>query len=298
MKIKKYALITSFIIAISGCGGSDDSTDNSSPQIKATSLTASWSSIAGGLDTPESVIHDDVNRVLYVANINSSVSGQNWEDNSGYISKLDENGSIIETQWATGLNAPKGMTINNDKLYVADLNTVSVINTVSGNILNTYTAPSGLDNLNDIAYDESNDVVYVSDSFDDVIYKMTTDGVFTMFYEEETSDSYQNGLYVDGANLIMTGQNGKIKSINTSTNELTEIAEGITQSVDGIWKYNSTGFIVSTLNGVIYFVGYDGIVSELLNTDPSKTADISYSSSLNLLLVPDFNDKVIAYTVN
>ena len=298
MNLKKTLLATVIAFSIGGCSDSDDNSDNDSQPQKATNLTQSWQSVDNGLDTPESVIHDSVSRVIYASNINSSVSGASWADNGGYISRLDENGSILEQQWASGLKAPKGMAVNNYKLYVADLNTISVIDTTTGNIQNTYTAPSGADHLNDIVYDQSNDVVYVTDSSDKVIYKMDSNGTFSVFYAAESNSAYQNGLYLDGTELIMTGSNGSIKSINIEDENLSTIAEGIAGNIDGIWKYNSTGFIVSVWEGTVFYVGNDGVVGQLISTDPSRTADISYSSSLNLLLVPDFNDKVIAYSVN
>lgn len=299
MNLKKILLAVAIIVFLANCASTTYEVSKSKiDDEQATKLTLKWQSVESGLDTPESVLHDANNHVIYVSNVNSSVSGANWKDNGGYLSKLDETGSVIDAKWVKGLKAPKGLIVNDDKLYVADLDTVAIIDTKTGHILNIYNAPEGADHLNDIIYDQTSNKIYVSDSADKIIYEMDSTGKFTVFYAAETTSPYQNGLFLDDKNLIMVGSKGTIKSINISDASVSTIATGITGSIDGIWKYNSTGFIVSVWEGGIYFVGYNGDVKELLASAPKRTADSSYSKKLKLLLVPDFKDKIIAYSVN
>jgi len=264
------------------------------------SLATKWETAKGILNVPESVVHDNSKKVIYVANINTPANGSNWADNAGFISKLSESGEITEAQWVTGLKAPKGMAINGNSLYVADLNTVVEIDTVSGTISNVFAAPDGTNNLNDLAYDNTKNVIYVSDSSDKQIFEVSTAGVFSLFYDKETENNpnpYQNGLYVDGKRLIMNGQSGVVKSINTETKVVELIYSGLDTSLDGIWKYKDIGYFVSDWVGKIYFVSNSGVEKVLLTTAPTYSADISYSSELNLILVPDFNDRIVAYEV-
>lgn len=298
MSIKKTLLATTIALTLGGWLNFAHSSESSDQPQKSITLTQTWQSVDEGLNGPESVIHDSVNRVIYASNINPQGRRAAWKDNGGFISKLDEKGSILEKEWATGLKSPKGMTVNNGRLYVADLNTVAVIDTASGEILKQHTAPAGADHLNDIIYDPSSDSVYVSDSTDNIIYEIDSAGTFSVFYGAEKRAPNQSGLYLDGDNIIMTGSVGSIKSISISDRSVSTIAEGIDGRIDGIWKYDSTGFFVSDWQGTIYFVAYDGVVSELISTDPDRSADISYSSILNKLLVPNFKDKIIAYSVN
>lgn len=298
MNLKKILLSVAAIALLANFASTYEVSKSKTDDQQATKLTLKWQSVESGLDTPESVLHDENNHVIYVSNVNSFASGANWQDNGGYLSKLDETGSVINAKWVKGLKAPKGLIVNDDKLYVADLDTVAVIDTKTGRILNTYNAPDGADHLNDIIYDQSSNKVYVSDSADKIIYEIDSAGKFTVFYTAETASTYQNGLFLDDKNIIMAGSKGTIKSINTSDGSVSTIATGITGSIDGIWKYNSTGFIVSVWEGGIYYVGYDGDVKELIASAPKRTADSSYSNKLKLLLVPDFKDKIIAYSVN
>ena len=69
-------------------------------------------------ELPESVIYDEKNSVLYVSSITDHPFKK---DGTGYISKVGLDGSIIDLKWIKNLNAPKGLTIANDKLYIADV---------------------------------------------------------------------------------------------------------------------------------------------------------------------------------
>lgn len=70
------------------------------------------------LKNPESVVYAPKQNLLFVSNINGK---PDQKDQNGFISTVSpSNGSIVELNWITGLNAPKGMAINNNnrRLYV------------------------------------------------------------------------------------------------------------------------------------------------------------------------------------
>ncbi len=73
-------------------------------------------------DVPESVLYNPAKKELYVSNINGQPLGR---DGNGYISRLGLDGEIIIRKWVTGLDAPKGMGIFKNILYVADINKAS-----------------------------------------------------------------------------------------------------------------------------------------------------------------------------
>jgi hypothetical protein len=64
---------------------------------------------AEGLDGLESAVLDSGEGVLYVSNINGDASAA---DGNGYISKLSLEGEILDKEWVTGLNAPKGLALH------------------------------------------------------------------------------------------------------------------------------------------------------------------------------------------
>jgi len=106
-----------------------------------------------GLATPESVLHDTAADVYLVSNIN----GAPLEiDGNGFISRLSPDGTVIDLKWIDGknpgteLNAPKGMAIVDDTLYVADISVVRRFNRVTGEYLGAVDIP-GATFVNDLA---------------------------------------------------------------------------------------------------------------------------------------------------
>ena len=80
---------------------------------------------------PESVLPDTKKGILYV----SLIDGGPWDaDGKGGVGILDTKGNVLNNQWITGLNAPKGLGMLGNKMYVADINVVVVIQNVSFSI--------------------------------------------------------------------------------------------------------------------------------------------------------------------
>jgi len=259
-------------------------------------LSKSWKSRNGKLSVPESIIYDKKQRVLFVSNVNNKKNP--WKNNHGFISRLNKRGKILNLKWSEELQAPKGLTLgSNGHLFVADLDRVVDINATTGKIIQIFKAPKGINRLNDITYDEKRNILFVSDSKTKEIYKISTKGEFSLFYEKEKSKkAEQNGLLVDEDLLIMQGEIGKLKYINIDTKNVSTITDKLEIAVDGITKYRDIGYIVSTWEGGIYFVSVRGEVIKMLE-DSFKTADIFYSEDLDLLLIPDFSHSIRAYKI-
>ena len=102
------------------------------------------------LKTPESVLFDAKSKILYVSNIDGTPAGK---DGKGSIGKVGLDGRIIATDWVTGLHAPKGMGLYKNKLYVADLDEVVVIDVVKAKIIQ-HIPVEGAVFLNDITIDK------------------------------------------------------------------------------------------------------------------------------------------------
>src|SRR5215211_5726402 len=67
---------------------------------------------------PESVLPYQNGKKLYV----SLIDGAGWDaDGKGGIAKLNADGTGLDQEWITGLNAPKGMGQVRNRLYVADI---------------------------------------------------------------------------------------------------------------------------------------------------------------------------------
>ena len=90
---------------------------------------------ADGLRGPASVIHDEASDVYLLSNMDGSPAAA---DGKGFISKLSPDGKKILTRWIESgknnvvLNAPKGMALRGDELYVADIDTVRIFHRGTG----------------------------------------------------------------------------------------------------------------------------------------------------------------------
>ena len=124
--------------------------------------------VSTGLMTPESVLWDATRNVWYVSNINGSPLGK---DDNGYVVRLGPDGAVMDTvPFINGaddditLNAPKGMAIVGDTLYVADIDAVRTFDVNTGTQLASIEmGEMGATFLNDVAAGDLG-VVYITDS--------------------------------------------------------------------------------------------------------------------------------------
>ncbi|MDF1549225.1 MAG: hypothetical protein P1P88_15470 [Bacteroidales bacterium] len=244
------------------------------------------------LATPESVIYDEKNDVLYVSNVNGKPSDK---DGNGFITKMSTEGKILNLKWINGLNAPKGMAIFNGKLYVSDIDHLVEIDIKQGKIIKQHKAKKAKF-LNDVAVDKEG-AVFVSDMENNIIYQYKND-TFDIWLR--IGNLFQpNGLLVDN-NCLLIGCMNYVVSADLKTKHVrTFITE--TGSIDGIIKNDKDHYIISDWLGNINLIDKTNPKIKLLSTESNKinAADIEYISSKKLLLVPTFFDnRVMAYEIN
>lgn len=96
------------------------------------------------LQGPESARYDRDLDVWFVSNINGTPL---QKDNNGYISKLRPNGTPYAVKFIEAgkkgvtLNAPKGLAINGDTLWVADIDVARAFNKRTGALIANVSAP-------------------------------------------------------------------------------------------------------------------------------------------------------------
>jgi hypothetical protein len=227
--------------------------------------------------------------MLFVANIN----GQPTEKNGmGFISTVDMEGHPINLEWVKGLNAPKGMGIVGNSLYVTDIDRVVEIDIELAEITRTYDVQEAVF-LNDIDVDAEGKV-YVSDMQDSVIYRIS-DGEIAPWLTDSRLRS-PNGLYVFKDQLLI-GISGQV--LSSSLNDpMPELFIDGTGGIDGIEWVTGQTFIISDWQGNVHLVHPDKEMIKVLNTTPAgvNAADIEFIPGENVLLVPTFFDnRIYAY---
>lgn len=71
-----------------------------------------------GFASPESVYVD--REFIFVSNVGQTLTPL-AKDSDGFISKLDRNGTMIQSHFISGLHAPKGMAVIKNVLFVVDI---------------------------------------------------------------------------------------------------------------------------------------------------------------------------------
>lgn len=255
-----------------------------------------------GFQAPETVLFDQQQGVFFVSNI----AGQpNEKDGVGFISKVSSDGEMIEPEWVSGLDAPKGMALYGDTLYVADVDRLVAVDTANGEITGTWPAEEA-QFLNDVAVDESGRV-FVSDMFTDRIYVLENDAV-TVFVEGPDL-LHPNGLHVDDGKLVVSGwgeniQNdfttqilGRVVTIDLESKEVSEVGSGAPiGNLDGLEQDERGNWLATDwMAGALFRIDSDGSATQLLDLNQGS-ANFEFLPSDNTVVIPMMMDgKIAAY---
>lgn len=274
MKLKHFFL-TLLFISIGYC-------------VLSQKLVQEWVT-ARNFETPESVLYDESDDVIYVSNMNGSADEK---DGNGYISKLSTTGKIKKLKWVTGLNAPKGMGIFGNTLYVADISQVVEIDIQKGKILNRYEAPGAVF-LNDITL-RINGEVYASDSRTGEIFRLKNREITPWLKHENIKTP--NGLLA-GQGKLLIGENS-VYEVDFETREVKVVVEE-GGGIDGLERDSQGRIIFSHWAGRIFIVSGENPVKLWDSAaDNINTADLDYAYKPGLLLVPTFSDnRIIAFEI-
>jgi hypothetical protein len=293
----------------------DDKNNNNQAQaqlqVEPENVSKLWET-RNDLKNPESVAYAPKQDVLFVSNINGI---PNQKDQNGFISKVSSsNGSIIELNWVTGLNAPKGIAIsnnNNDTLYVSDITDLVEINIDNGKIMKRFNAP-GSAFLNDVVSDNQGNI-YVSDTIANTIYKLDGNNNDTSLQAWLQSPQLNgpNGLHVDNSKnrLIVTSlgemsnPGAGIEVVDLENKTITTLGKEGTSSpfggLDGIESDTTDAhyYVTDNPGGKLYIVNADGTgYGTLIDLHTKGAADLGFIPSQGTIVIPLMQDnKLVAY---
>ena len=256
----------------------------------AQTLTVKWKSDTT-LRVPESVLLDARNNVLYVANIDGAPDGK---DGKGFITRMTLQGKIQNLEWVSGLDAPKGMALVKNNLYVADITQVAVIDITLAKITSTI-AIEGASFLNDVTADDKGNV-YVSDSNTGKIHKIAG-GKAEVFYENAAIKSTNGVLALSDGLYFVEFQNGVLHKLDWASKKETKVGTAANGG-DGINSVGKNEFLVSSWYGEITYLDAKGKATQVLDTKDKKinAADIEYDARIKTVFVPTFfKNGVVAY---
>src|SRR5258708_34370517 len=256
--------------------------------------------VVEGFLTPESVLHDPVQDIYFVSNI---TGGPTAKDNNGFISRVRPDGAVENLKFIEGghggatLNAPKGLAIRGDTLWVADIDMVRSFDAKTGAPRDSVSlAGLGAVFLNDIAIAQTG-ALYITDTgirFDDVgnmlhpgpdrIFRISPDRQVTVAARGDTLGR-PSGIALDavGKRFIVVPLGGKsIFAWKPGDKGPTVIATGA-GSYDGVVIARGRILVSSWKDSTVsaYETG-----QEVRLISGVGAADIGYDAKRNRVLLP------------
>lgn len=304
----KNAAATSASAALTASTPPVDKTPPPPPEKPKPKMANQWGK-AIGLKAPESVILDEKNDIYLVSNVDGKPLDA---DGKAFISKLAPAGQGVDLKWIEGgkkgvvLNAPKGMAITGDTLWVADIDTVRTFNLSTGAPTGDVKIP-GATFLNDLATTKDGRVLVTDTglkmakdgglgaSGTDAVYAIEKDRKVTTIAKDK-SLSGPNGIIAFGEQqmYVVTMGSGELYSLDAKgvKGDLQRMPKG---TLDGI-AFGREAYFISSWDANAIYRGKPGTAFELFIEDVKSPADISFDRKRNRLLVPLMGeDEVRAY---
>ncbi|MEX2282644.1 MAG: SMP-30/gluconolactonase/LRE family protein [Gemmatimonadota bacterium] len=284
-------------LLLAGCTGADDTPDTAADSVAVAPAASDSLSIAG-FSTPESVLYDEVGDVYLVSNINGAPIDK---DDNGFISRVSPDGTVQTLKWIDGaadnvtLNAPKGLAIVGDTLFVADIDSVRAFNRNDGSSLAARGIP-GVKFLNDLATGMDGKL-YVSDTGvngdfspagTDAVYRF--DAGRAVAVSKTTGLHGPNGLAIapEGVLIVPFGA-AVVHRVKADGGAVENVVTLPTGGLDGLVRLLDGSLLVSSWEGkAVYKVDPQGQVTTVLENMESP-ADIGYDTKRGRLLIPVFN---------
>lgn len=297
-------------LLLCACGKKESAADSTSTAAAPPS-TASKVGETSGFNVPESVKYDAELDVYFVSNINGNPS---QKDNNGWIGRVHADSIGVMTKLVEGgkggvnLNAPKGMAIRGDTLFVADIDMLRRFNKRTGAPLeNVSLREQQATFLNDVA--AGPDGIYVTDTgirFD-AQGAMTQPGVSRVFKVVGTTvtsarlnaDSLfnPNGIAWDSRNsrFVLAPFGGpNISAWKPGDSTFTTMVTG-PGGYDGVEVMDNGNVLVSSWTDSTVYILHGGTHMMALVKNVSAPADIGVDTKRNLVAIPRFNDGKVEY---
>ena len=247
------------------------------------SLEQLWSTT--GFSNPESVLPAASGDFYYVSNVAGEGDAR---DGNGFISRVSPDGTILERDWAQGLDAPKGLALKGDRLFVSDVVALVELDAKTGKRVGRHEA-AGSGFLNDAAV-APDGAVLVADSAKARIYALR-EGVMSTWLEHEQLRAV-NGLLPETGRLVVTTMAGKLLAVDWKSHAVTVLAEGLGDG-DGVVALGEGEYLVGEWPGRLFHVKADGASTVIMDTREAKRFLNDFILVGDVLLVPNWEPSTL-----
>lgn len=249
-----------------------------------------------GFESPESVI--EYKDSFFVSNVGKKLE-PSTKDGDGFISKVSKDGTILEKHFLPKkevLNAPKGMGIIKNILYVADIDRIVGFNLDNGTMVSEISlAKTGTTFLNDIAVKDNNTLIVSSTDLGKLFYVNINKKTYTELNLKEKIAGI-NGIFYDNKNNTVIfntfGDNGKkgfAGNISLNNNKI-KIFKKLEGFFDGL-VYKNNNILLSDWDamdkgGKIWLYNQKNNEKKELYSGIKGNADFCYSEKYKKLWIP------------
>lgn len=284
----RILLAGSGLVALSACGAPAERAPEKLPEV-----------ISGvGLANPESVYYDSAADQYLVSNMNGNPLAK---DGNGFIARIKPTGAVVALKWIDGtaphvtLNAPKGMALVGDTLFVADIDAVRRFDRRSGRPLGAVHIPQA-SFLNDVVAGPHG-TVYVTDtglragrngtraSGTDAVYRLTADGAEAIVTGPNLGRPSGITIGPEGLTVVTRGS-GSIYRIDPATGERTDLPMPDQGQLAGVVRLADGTLLISSWRArAVYRLSPEGRFTVAVDSVASP-GDIGYDTKRGILLIP------------
>ncbi|MBT8097382.1 MAG: hypothetical protein KJO19_10125 [Woeseia sp.] len=236
----------------------------------------------GGFCEPETVLPlpDDTLLVSNVCDFRT--------DGNGFLTLLDKDGSAIDWRVVQGLDAPLGMALVGERLYVVDNNRVKIFAWPDYRLLETIAVETAV--ANDIAV-AADGRFWVTDTARGQVIEHTSQGVLSVFLED-VGFKGANGIALNGQRLFVGGE--RLWCVDLESGAVTTVGPEWLRDIDGIEFEANNTLQVTPVGGPLVRIRTDGGI-DVLGGEGVSSANHGYAPRLGLALIPTgFDNTVIA----
>ncbi|HWB40338.1 MAG TPA: hypothetical protein VG500_03715 [Gemmatimonadales bacterium] len=309
----RVALLLGATALLAACGGGRDAgeTANAADTTRAADSgpMATVALTVDGFQTPESARFDPELGVWFVANINGLPLAK---DGNGFISRLTREGEVDSLRFIAGgrggakLDAPKGLAIQGDTLWVADIDVARAFDKRTGKPVATVSMAGRASFLNDVAVGPDG-AIYLTDTGlkndgKGGIGDPTTNRVFRILGRKASvaldfkDRPGVNGIVWDSAGarfMLVPFGDTSIYSWMPGDSAPAVVAHAPSM-MDGIEPLGDGRFAVTSWADSSLFALQDDKITRLAGGLPGA-ADIGYDRERNRIAVPLFTENKLTF---